>query len=120
MANDLPSSHTNGFTHAEDHSNDVNGVSYCGLGETPLGDDKLEPIAVIGFAAQFPQDATSAEGFWQMLSQSRSARTEIPKDRFNIDAFYHPDADRVDTVRSSPLSGVIYVISSERTNSLPC
>ena len=118
MANDLQSSHTNGFTHA-DHSNDVNGVSCCGLGETPLGDDKLEPIAVIGFAAQFPQDATSAEGFWQMLSQSRSARTEIPKDRFNIDAFYHPDADRVDTVRSS-LSDVIYMISDERTNLLPC
>ena len=63
--------------------------------------DKSEPVAVIGFAAQFPQDASSAEGFWQMLSQGRAAKTEIPNDRFDIDAFYHPDTDIVDTVSSS-------------------
>ena len=60
--------------------------------------DGMEPIAVIGFAARLPQDATSVEGFWQMLSEGRSARTEVPKTRFNIDAFYHPDPERVDTV----------------------
>ena len=63
-----------------------------------LENDKLEPIAVIGFAARLPQDATSAESFWQMLCDGRSARTEIPQDRFNIDAFYHPDPDRIDAV----------------------
>ena len=63
-----------------------------------LKGDKMEPIAVIGFSARLPGDATSAEGFWQMLSNGRSARTEIPHDRFNIDAFYHPDNERVDTV----------------------
>ncbi len=61
-------------------------------------DDGMEPIAVIGFAARLPQDATSVEGFWQMLSEGRSARTRVPKSRFNIDAFYHPDPERVDTV----------------------
>lgn len=66
--------------------------------EKSLEDDKMEPIAVIGFDARLPGDATSAEGFWEMLSKGRSARTEIPQDRFNIDAFYHPDNDRVDTV----------------------
>ena len=60
--------------------------------------DKLEPIAVIGFAARLPGDASSAKAFWQMLSEGRSARTKIPHDRFNIDAFYHPDNERIDTV----------------------
>ena len=63
-----------------------------------LENDKLEPIAVIGFAARLPQDATTAESFWQLLCEGRSARSEIPKDRFNIDAFYHPDPDRIDAV----------------------
>lgn len=63
-----------------------------------LENDQLEPIAVIGFAARLPQDATTAESFWQMLCDGRSSRTEIPQDRFNIDAFYHPDPDRIDAV----------------------
>jgi hypothetical protein len=63
-----------------------------------LEHDKLEPVAVIGFSFKFPQDATSGESFWKMLLEGRSAMTEIPKDRFNIDAFYHPNADRHDTV----------------------
>ena len=71
-----------------------------------LENDQLEPIAVVGFAARLPQDATTAESFWQMLCDGRSSRTEIPQDRFNIDAFYHPDPDRVDTVSSNVVSQV--------------
>ena len=63
-----------------------------------LEDDKVEPIAVIGFAARLPRNAITVEGFWQMLCDGRSARTEIPQDSFNIDAFYHPNPDRIDAV----------------------
>jgi len=61
-------------------------------------EDKLEPIAVIGLALRFPQDATSPQAFWDMLLEGRSAMTEVPKDRWNIDAFYHPNPDRHDSV----------------------
>ena len=57
-----------------------------------------EPIAVIGFSLRFPQEATSPESFWEMLCEGRSAMTEVPSDRFNINGFYHPDASRTDTV----------------------
>ena len=67
-------------------------------GTQRLESDQLEPIAVIGFAARLPQDATTAEAFWQMLCDGRDARTEIPQDRFNIEAFYHPDPNRIDAV----------------------
>ncbi|KAI9667699.1 MAG: Type I Iterative PKS [Bathelium mastoideum] len=60
--------------------------------------DEVEPIAVIGMASKLPQDASSTGAFWQMLLDGRSARTEIPSDRFNIDSFYHPDPDRLDTM----------------------
>ncbi|KAL8747820.1 MAG: hypothetical protein Q9190_000364 [Brigantiaea leucoxantha] len=33
-----------------------------------------------------------------MLIDGRSAMTEVPPDRFNIDSFYHPNGDRLDTV----------------------
>ena len=60
--------------------------------------DEVDPIAVIGFSINFPQEATTAESFWEMLDNGRSAMTEFPKDRLNIDAFYHPDSSRRGTV----------------------
>ncbi|ERF71956.1 hypothetical protein EPUS_06515 [Endocarpon pusillum Z07020] len=56
------------------------------------------PIAVVGYDFEFPQEATSTESFWQMLCEGRCASTEFPKDRINIDAFYHPDRSRNSTV----------------------
>jgi Beta-ketoacyl synthase, N-terminal domain len=67
-------------------------------GATHLEDDKLEAIAVIGLALRFPQDATSAESFWQMLVEGRSAMTEVPKERFNIDAFHHSGPKKANVV----------------------
>ena len=52
--------------------------------------DILEPIAIIGFALKFPQDATSAAGFWTMLEEKVNAMTEVPPDRFDINTLYHP------------------------------
>lgn len=66
-----------------------------------LDQDKLEPIAVIGFSTRFPQDANSPKAFWQMLEEGRSAMTEVPEDRFNINSFYHSDASRHDRVSCS-------------------
>lgn len=60
--------------------------------------NQTEPIAVIGLSLEFPQEATSPEAFWQMLVEARSGRTEMPKDRFNLEAFHHPDAGRQDNV----------------------
>jgi acyl transferase domain-containing protein len=56
-----------------------------------------EGIAIIGFSLEFPQDATSSEGFWKMMAEKRCAMTEFPPDRLNIDAFYHPDPNRGDS-----------------------
>ena len=66
--------------------------------EHPI-EDRLEPIAIIGLSLKFPQDAISAETFWSMLMEGRSGRTEIPKDRFNKDAFYRTGPSRPGSVR---------------------
>ena len=60
--------------------------------------DRLEPIAVVGLSLRFPQDATSSESLWNMLMEGRCAMTEVPEDRWNLVSFYHPDAERKDSV----------------------
>ena len=65
------------------------------------GRDVLEAIAVIGFSFKYPQDADSPASLWSMLEEKRCAMTEWPKDRINLDAFYHRDEDRDEKVTSS-------------------
>lgn len=57
-----------------------------------------EPIAIVGISFRFPGGATTSEEFWQILSEKINTATEYPKDRFNIDAFWHPDSKRQNTV----------------------
>ncbi|KAF6807652.1 polyketide synthase [Colletotrichum musicola] len=61
--------------------------------------DKIEPIAVVGINLKFPGDAITPESFWKMLHEGRSTAERVPADRFNIDAFHHPDPNRMDSIR---------------------
>ena len=63
-----------------------------------MADQKLEGLAVVGFSLKFPQEANNEESFWKMVVEGRRATTEIPKERMNINAFYHPDGKRLDSV----------------------
>ncbi|TIC96982.1 Compactin diketide synthase mokB [Colletotrichum higginsianum] len=58
-----------------------------------------QPIAIIGIGLRAPGDASDPEKFWQMLQDARSARSEIPKDRYNVDGFYHPDPERLGSIQ---------------------
>ena len=62
--------------------------------------DSLEPIAVVGMATRFSQDAATTEDLWRLLLEVRSTWSSIPKERFNPDAFYHPDPEHGGTVSS--------------------
>lgn len=50
-----------------------------------------EPIALVGSACRFAGGATSSSKLWGLLSQPRDVRSEIPKSRFNAEAYYHPN-----------------------------
>ncbi|OTB06091.1 hypothetical protein M426DRAFT_55767 [Hypoxylon sp. CI-4A] len=58
----------------------------------------LEDIAIVGTGLRFPGDATDPEAFYDMLLRGRSALTETPADRYNLDSFYHPDQERLGAV----------------------
>ncbi|GKT79195.1 beta-ketoacyl synthase domain-containing protein [Colletotrichum tofieldiae] len=60
-----------------------------------------EPIAIVGVSARLPGDGDTPERFFDSLLAGRSARTEVPRERYNADAFWHPDADRSGAVRYS-------------------
>ncbi|KAJ5546921.1 Acyl transferase/acyl hydrolase/lysophospholipase [Penicillium frequentans] len=62
-------------------------------GNGGLSPDVVEPIAVIGLATRFPQEATTTEALWELLLQARSTWSTIPKERFVADAFFHPDPE---------------------------
>ncbi|MCB0208345.1 MAG: acyltransferase domain-containing protein [Anaerolineae bacterium] len=50
----------------------------------------MEPIAIIGIGCRFP-GAKNPEAYWKLLRNGVDAIREVPKDRWDIDSFYHPD-----------------------------
>jgi len=52
-----------------------------------------EPIAIIGMGCRFPADADTPERFWKLLRNGVDATREVPRDRWDIDAFWDPDPD---------------------------
>ncbi|PYH89870.1 ketoacyl-synt-domain-containing protein [Aspergillus ellipticus CBS 707.79] len=67
-------------------------------GLQPGAEDASMPIAIVGMGGRFPGDASSRERLWELVSKGRSALSEVPKDRFNVDAFYHPHHERQGTL----------------------
>ncbi|HRI53874.1 MAG TPA: SDR family NAD(P)-dependent oxidoreductase, partial [Pseudomonadota bacterium] len=50
-----------------------------------------EDIAIIGMSCRLPGGVRSPEALWALLTQGRDAITEVPKQRWDLDAFYDPD-----------------------------
>jgi myxalamid-type polyketide synthase MxaB len=55
-----------------------------------LEGDRQEPIAIIGMGCRFPQ-AENLESFWQLLEGGGDAITEVPSQRWQLDAYYDSD-----------------------------
>jgi myxalamid-type polyketide synthase MxaB len=51
---------------------------------------RSEPVAVIGMGCRFP-GAPDPAAFWELLRRGGDAISEVPADRWDIDAYYDPD-----------------------------
>lgn len=50
-----------------------------------------EPIAIVGSGCRFPGGSTSPASLWELLSNPRDIQKEIPRDRFDVQGYHHPD-----------------------------
>ncbi|PQE13487.1 hypothetical protein CJF32_00005378 [Rutstroemia sp. NJR-2017a WRK4] len=50
-----------------------------------------EPIAVVGSACRFAGGVNSSSSLWELLRDPRDVLKEIPKERFDLHGYYHPD-----------------------------
>lgn len=57
-----------------------------------------EPIAIIGLSCRFAGDASSPEKLWDMMSEKRSAWSEVPESRYSHKGQYHPENGMLSTV----------------------
>jgi len=57
-----------------------------------------EPIAIVGLSCRFPK-ANNPQAFWELLRNGVDAITEVPPDRWDVDAFHstEPAAGKVTT-----------------------
>ncbi|KZF24488.1 hypothetical protein L228DRAFT_218919 [Xylona heveae TC161] len=53
-----------------------------------------EPIAIVGMGCRWPGTAVNPSKFWELMMEKRSAHSDFPANRFNIDAYYHPNRSR--------------------------
>ncbi|MCI0581190.1 MAG: polyketide synthase dehydratase domain-containing protein, partial [Chloroflexi bacterium] len=52
-----------------------------------------EPIAIIGMACRMPGGSNDLDAFWRLLHNGVDAVTEVPADRWDVDAYYDQDPD---------------------------
>ncbi len=55
-----------------------------------------EPVAIIGIGCRYPGGANSPDAFWQLIRGGVDAISEVPPDRWDIDAYYDPDRQAPD------------------------
>lgn len=60
--------------------------------ESHASDEKS--IAIIGIGCRLPGGATDRHSYWQSLMDGVDGVTEVPPDRWDVDAWYDPDPDK--------------------------
>lgn len=60
----------------------------------------MEPIAVVGMGCRLPGGAASPEQLWELLALGRSGWCEVPSDRWNAEAFYHPNKEAKESLNT--------------------
>ena len=102
------SARENGFTAVETNSTKANLMAES-ISQSQMETDgasnlrqsgEVMPIAIVGMSCRFPGGTNNLQDMRTLCMEGRSPWSEIPKTRFNVDAFYHPNAEKVDSVGS--------------------
>jgi len=52
-----------------------------------------EPIAIVGIGCRYPGGVHDAESFWHLLHHGVDAITQVPAERWDVEAFYDPNPE---------------------------
>ncbi|KAM7198885.1 putative polyketide synthase [Naviculisporaceae sp. PSN 640] len=58
------------------------------------------PIAIVGMSCRLPGDVSTPGEFYRMLCRMRTGWGKVPSDRFNAEAYNHPNPDKKGTFNS--------------------
>ncbi|VWD46488.1 non-ribosomal peptide synthetase/type I polyketide synthase [Burkholderia contaminans] len=53
-----------------------------------------EPIAIVGMSCRFPGAAQNLDAYWNLLNDGVDAISEVPRERWDVDAYYDPDPEK--------------------------
>jgi acyl transferase domain-containing protein/acyl carrier protein len=59
---------------------------------------RTEPIAIVGMGCRFPGGVVDGDSFWRLLAGGVDAVTDVPRDRFDVDAFFDPNPESRGTI----------------------
>ena len=52
-----------------------------------------DPIAIVGMGCKFPGGVNNPEDYWNLLCSAKDAIVDIPKDRWDVNEFYHENTE---------------------------
>ena len=94
--NSSSSLHSRSSSRSDAHTSVTSAPSSHGEGSGRLDD----PTAIIGLACRVP-GAQNSTKLWENIVEQKDLQKKIPADRFNVDAFYHPNGANKSTVSCS-------------------
>ena len=69
--------------------------------DAPITPAVKDPSVIVGMACRVPGASNPSE-LWKIIAEKRDLQRKIPEDRFNVDAYYHPDGTNKGTVSTEP------------------
>ena len=78
--------HSRSSSRSDEHSSVTSAPSSHSEGAGRLDD----PTAIVGLACRVP-GAQNSSKLWENIVEQKDLQKKIPSDRFNVDAFYHPN-----------------------------
>ena len=85
--------HSRSSSRSDEHTSVTSAPSSHGEGAGRLDD----PTAIVGLACRVP-GAQNSSKLWENIVEQKDLQKKIPSDRFNVDAFYHPNGANKSTV----------------------
>ncbi|KFA45703.1 hypothetical protein S40293_08011 [Stachybotrys chartarum IBT 40293] len=58
-----------------------------------IQDETVSSLAVVGISCRLPGGADDTTKLWEVLRNGTDTWSAVPDDRYNEEAFYHPDPD---------------------------